>query len=573
MRKLAETCDAIAATTKKLQKTTIVADYLRSRTMDEAAVSAVFLSGRAFPAWEEATLQVGGSLLWRVVGELSGKDEAALTAAYRKYGDLGSVAWEVLAPRSEQRLNVLEVADSFSKIAAARGPAAKAALVRDLLARATPLEAKYIVKIMTGDLRIGLKESLVEEAIAKAYGGTLTGALKEVQRANMLLGDIGETLRLAVEGKLADATMRMFHPLGFMLASPIESAQEGLSYFADAAVEDKYDGIRAQAHISGGEVRFFSRTRDEITESFPELPDALAGLQEDASLDGEIVAWEEPGRARPFSVLQQRLGRKKVSDRMLREVPVAYLVFDILYANGELLIDRPLRERGQILDELLAAERKTAHHRDTESQSKTGQGKLVFDDKHPETNVVNIIRAPVIRASSAAQLEEHFAAAQARGNEGLMIKDLDSTYTPGKRGRAWLKMKRELATLDVVVTAVEYGHGKRVGVLSDYTFGVWEGDKLVNIGKAYSGLTDAEIGEMTQWFLDHTIEDQGFRRTVEPKIVLEVAFNNMMQSDRHDSGYALRFPRIVRLRPDKSAHDADTIERVREIFERQNRNS
>jgi len=573
MRKLAETCDAIAATTKKLQKTTIVADYLRSRTMDEAAVSAVFLSGRAFPAWEEATLQVGGSLLWRVVGELSGKDEAALTAAYRKYGDLGSVAWEVLAPRSEQRLNVLEVADSFSKIAAARGPAAKAALVRDLLARATPLEAKYIVKIMTGDLRIGLKESLVEEAIAKAYGGTLTGALKEVQRANMLLGDIGETLRLAVEGKLADATMRMFHPLGFMLASPIESAQEGLSYFADAAVEDKYDGIRAQAHISGGEVRFFSRTRDEITESFPELPDALAGLQEDAILDGEIVAWEEPGRARPFSVLQQRLGRKKVSDRMLREVPVAYLVFDILYANGELLIDRPLRERGQILDELLAAERKTAHHRDTESQSKTGQGKLVFDDKHPETNVVNIIRAPVIRASSAAQLEEHFAAAQARGNEGLMIKDLDSTYTPGKRGRAWLKMKRELATLDVVVTAVEYGHGKRVGVLSDYTFGVWEGDKLVNIGKAYSGLTDAEIGEMTQWFLDHTLEDQGFRRTVEPKIVLEVAFNNMMQSDRHDSGYALRFPRIVRLRPDKSAHDADTIERVREIFERQNRNS
>jgi DNA ligase-1 len=573
MRKLAETCDAIAATTKKLQKTTIVADYLRSRTMDEAAVSAVFLSGRAFPAWEEATLQVGGSLLWRVVRELSGKDEAALTAAYRKYGDLGSVAWEVLAPRSEQRLNVLEVADSFSKIAAARGPAAKAALVRDLLARATPLEAKYIVKIMTGDLRIGLKESLVEEAIAKAYGGTLTGALKEVQRANMLLGDIGETLRLAVEGKLADATMRMFHPLGFMLASPIESAQEGLSYFADAAVEDKYDGIRAQAHISGGEVRFFSRTRDEITESFPELPDALAGLQEDAILDGEIVAWEEPGRARPFSVLQQRLGRKKVSDRMLREVPVAYLVFDILYANGELLIDRPLRERGQILDELLAAERKTAHHRDTESQSKTGQGKLVFDDKHPETNVVNIIRAPVIRASSAAQLEEHFAAAQARGNEGLMIKDLDSTYTPGKRGKAWLKMKRELATLDVVVTAVEYGHGKRVGVLSDYTFGVWDGDKLVNIGKAYSGLTDAEIGEMTQWFLDHTLEDQGFRRTVEPKIVLEVAFNNMMQSDRHDSGYALRFPRIVRLRPDKSAHDADTIERVREIFERQNRNS
>src|SRR5580698_2929121 len=581
MRKLAETCDAIAATTKKLQKTTIVADYLRSRTMDEAAVSAVFLSGRAFPAWEEATLQVGGSLLWRVVGELSGKDEAALTAAYRKYGDLGSVAWEVLAPRSEQRLNVLEVADSFSKIAAARGPAAKAALVRDLLARATPLEAKYIVKIMTGDLRIGLKESLVEEAIAKAYGSTLAGALKEVQRANMLLGDIGETLRLAVEGKPADAKMRMFHPIGFMLASPIESAEEGLSYFAEAAVEDKYDGIRAQAHVSGGEVKFFSRTRDEITESFPELPDALAGLLQDVILDGEIVAWEEPGQARPFSVLQQRLGRKKVSEQMLREIPVAYLVFDVLYSSGELLVDRPLRERGRILDEVLAAERKTIHHRDTvtlrsgrpPSRSKTGQGKLAFGDELPETTVANIVRAPVFRASSPEQLEELFGAAQSRGNEGLMIKDLNSPYTLGKRGKSWLKMKRELGTLDVVVTAVEYGHGKRIGMLSDYTFAVWDGDKLVNIGKAYSGLTDAEIAEMTRWFLEHTIDDQGFRRTVEPEIVLEVAFNNMMQSDRHDSGYALRFPRIVRLRPDKTAQEADTIERVREIFAKQGRDS
>jgi DNA ligase-1 len=170
---------------------------------------------------------------------------------------------------------------------------------------------------------------------------------------------------------------------------------------------------------------------------------------------------------------------------------------------------------------------------------------------------------------SADELEELFAAAQERGNEGLMIKDLRSAYTPGKRGKSWLKMKRELATLDVVVTAVEYGHGKRVGVLSDYTFAVWDDDRLVNIGKAYSGLTDAEIAEMTQWFLDHTIEDQGFRRVVEPRIVLEVAFNNMMESDRHESGYALRFPRIVRLRPDKSFEEADTIETARQIFESQ----
>jgi DNA ligase-1 len=412
----------------------------------------------------------------------------------------------------------------------------------------------------------------------------------------MLLGDIGDTLRLAVEGKLAEAKMRMFHPLGFMLASPIESPGEGLSYFAEAAVEDKYDGIRAQAHVSSGEVKFFSRTRDEITESFPELPDALAGLPLDAVFDGEIVAWEYSlnlaqtqevvdeslseaseikavnlGRARPFSVLQQRLGRKKVSDQMLREIPVAYLVFDVLYASGELLIDRPLRERARLLDELLT--KKEPNPKGRAKRENVGvQAKLIFGNEE-ELFSAQIIRAPVFRASSADALEELFLAAQARGNEGLMIKDLTSPYTPGKRGKSWLKMKRQLATLDVVVTAVEFGHGKRIGVLSDYTFAVWEGDRLVNIGKAYSGLTDAEIAEMTKWFLDHTVEDQGFRRTVEPKIVLEVAFNNMMQSDRHESGYALRFPRIVRLRPDKAAEDADTIERAREIYEQQSGHS
>jgi len=598
MRRLAETCEAIAGTTKKLLKTGIVADYLKSRTVDEAAVSAVFLSGRPFPAWEDTTLQAGGRLLWRVVAELAGKDESELAAAYRKYGDLGAVAGEALTPREGQGVDVLEVGEIFRQIAAARGPATKSVLVRDLLARATPLEAKYIVKIMTGDMRIGLKESLVEDAIARAYGGTLA----EVQRANMLLGDMGETLRLAAEGKLAEAKMRMFHPIGFMLASPIESPEEGLRYFAEAAVEDKYDGIRAQAHVAGGEVKLFSRTRDEITESFPELPDALAGLPQDAILDGEIVAWEYPadlartqevvdgpvtdasetraadlGRARPFNVLQQRLGRKKVSQKMLREIPVAYLVFDVLYAGGELVMDRPQRERARILDELLASSRKTFNHEGHEvARRKPGsagtQGQLAFGADEPvedETVTANIIRAPAFRVASPEQLEELFAAAQARGNEGLMIKDLNSAYTPGRRGKAWLKMKRELATLDVVVTAVEYGHGKRIGVLSDYTFGVWDGDRLVSIGKAYSGLTDGEIAEMTQWFLDHTIEDQGFRRVVEPKIVLEVAFNNMMRSERHDSGYALRFPRIVRLRPDKSPEEADTIERAREVYGRQ----
>ena len=598
MQQFAEACERIAGTTKKLEKTAIVADYLKSQPLQEASVAAVFLSGRPFPMWEETTLQVGARLLWQVIEELSGKSGEQLTAAYRQHGDLGAVAAKVLpqdrggavvpaqtgsgsdgsgnSTANPDGLSPPAVQAEFRKIATARGPTAKAIFVRALFSQLSALEAKYVVKIITGDLRIGLKESLVEEAIARAYGGSL----KEVQRANMLLGDIGETLQLTADShqgaSLSQVKMRLFHPLGFMLASPAQSADEALSYFENALVEDKYDGIRAQAHCSGGEVRIFSRTRDDITGSFPELPEALSGFRQDVILDGEIVAWSyltgesgEAGRALPFSALQQRLGRKKVSEEMLRRVPVAYLVFDVLYAGGELLIDRLLSARAEILDQLLAAERTAV-----QVQSSAPQGHLALEPRGSAIGAAiatQVFRAPVFRASSPQALDQLFEAAQARGNEGLMIKDPASAYIPGRRGKSWLKLKRELATLDVVVTAVEYGHGKRIRVLSDYTFAVRDGDRLVNIGKAYSGLTDIEISEMTQWFLKHTIEDQGFRLVVEPTIVLEVAFNNMMRSDRHNSGYALRFPRIVRLRQDKLPEEADTIETVKEIYEKQNR--
>jgi DNA ligase-1 len=309
-------------------------------------------------------------------------------------------------------------------------------------------------------------------------------------------------------------------------------------------------------------------------------------LNKDAILDGEIVAWKADassssgGRALPFSTLQQRLGRKKVTAKHLREVPVAYIVFDVLYANGELLLDHSLRERASILDQIINAETITSHvgtaapgHAAEPSAAfSSGPSQAHFGFAASDVARATVLRAPIARASSPHDVETLFTAARARGNEGLMIKDLDSFYTPGRRGKSWLKMKRELATLDVVVTAVEYGHGKRIGVLSDYTFAVWDGERLVNIGKAYSGLTDAEIAEMTEWFLAHKISEQGLRLEVEPMIVLEVAFNNMMRSSRHESGYALRFPRIVRLRPDKLPQDANTLETVKEIYERQHSN-
>ena len=568
MEALAQTCERIGATTKKSVKLVVLADYFNSRERGDASISAVFLSGRPFPAFEERTLQVGGALLWKIAGELTGSSETELRSAYRRHGDLGSAASELWTRKDDAvlspRVTLSDVKRAFEEIASCRGSAGKELILKALLARATALEAKYILKIITGDLRIGLKESLVEEAIAKAYSEP--AAL--VQRANMLLGDIGETLLLAAERRLGDARMRLFHPIGFMLASPAADATEAFEYFQHARVEDKYDGIRAQAHSAGGEgARFFSRTLDDVTESFPELVAPLGEMPGDVILDGEIVAWkhnELGSHAMPFTEIQKRLGRKQVDRKLMEDAPVAYIVFDVLYAGGELLLERPLAERVAVLDRLFPASGMIAP-----KPIPTGQARLLFEPE-TDTNASGwVLRAPAREVDSPEQLETLFEEAMARGNEGLMIKDLESPYLPGRRGRWWLKLKRELATLDVVVTAAEYGHGKRIHVLSDYTFAVRKGEELVNIGKAYSGLTDAEIDEMTEWLLAHTTADHGFWRQVEPKIVLEVAFNAIMRSDRHNSGYALRFPRIVRIRKDKLPTDINTVENVEAVYLRQ----
>ncbi len=488
------------------------------------------------------------------------------------------------ADSKRPQLSVAEFKTKLKEIAEARGPAPKIRLLTGLLSRATPIEAKYIIRIFTSDLRIGSKESLVEEAIAKAFGASNA----EVRRANMLLGDISETLRLAAAGRLAEAKMRMYHPIGMMLATPVQSAEEAFSCFTHAQLEDKYDGIRAQAHCGGrtpegdpNPVRIFSRTYDDVTGSFPELIGYLQRLPRPVILDGEIVAWQnEPavngeagsGRALPFSELQKRLGRKKVSKEMIRDVPVTYVAFDVLYSDGELTIEKRLSERRSILERILTGVDFSGVLFEERAERDHEQTSLVFPsaEEHGEATPPRILLAPIARADSAEEIDSIFVEARVRGNEGLMIKDLSSAYLPGRRGQWWLKMKRELATLDVVVTAAEYGHGKRAPWLSDYTFAVRaENGDLLNVGKAYSGLTDEEIKKLTEYFLAHTLADEGWRKLVEPSIVLEVAFNNVMISDRHASGYALRFPRIARIRRDKTPEQIDSLEAVKRIYESQ----
>jgi len=533
----ARLCESIAATPKKSEKVRLAADFFRSATPDEAALAALFLTGMVFPRREERVLSIGSSLLVKALLKVSGWTSEQFAEVYRRHGDLGGAADDILQARTAaSEINLQGIADWFLALSNLRGPEAKLKKLEEILRQLSALEAKYILKIATGDLRIGMKESLVEEAIASAYEQPL--AL--VQRANMFTGDVGEVLRLAAAGNLHSAQLQLLRPISVMLANPAEVAADLVASFPDGAIaEDKYDGIRAQAHKKGDRVEFYSRTLGRITE-FPELLQSIGALTGDFILDGEILAWRD-GRALPFSVLQPRLGRTQLDLFVAADVPVIFMAFDILYRNGRSLLEVPLADRRKELEALASAAQKSSLH--------LSQNRF---------------------CESAEQYEQAFLDALSRGNEGLLVKAGDSLYVPGRRGRFWLKLKKPLATLDVVVTAVEYGHGKRHGVLSDYTFAVRDGEKLLNIGKAFSGLTDVEIRELTSFFLQNTSGQAGGRLQVRPLIVLEVAFDNMQRSQRHESGFALRFPRIVRLRPDKTPDEIDTLNTVRAIFDRQN---
>jgi DNA ligase-1 len=573
MAGFAELCERLAQTGSKLQKRALMAEYMQAQPTHEAGLAALYFSGVPFPETDGRELQVGGALLSRVIARLSGANQEQMHSAYRRRGDLGGAAQDLLQVRTVTGTLLLpEVATNFASVAAAGKPAAKEQLTLDLLERATPLEAKYLIKIMLGDMRTGIQVSLVEEAIAAAYNSVIG----EVRRARMLNGNLPEVLELAASGRLAEARLKLFHPLGFMLASPVETVEEALQRFGpliqEAQFEDKYDGVRAQVHCGSpdhpGRVALFSRSREDMTVSFPEIVEAFAGVDEPLVLDGEILAWSRAeGRALPFSSLQARLGRKRVTTEMRTSVPVVFVAFDVLYAGGTTTMEQPLHERRQVLEDLVKRDQPLTK---VGSRSSLGQqGELLFEAPSAEDSFARLILAPAVQLESVDQLEQAYVEARARGNEGVMLKARQSLYQPGRRGLAWLKLKRELATLDVVVTAAEYGHGKRAGWLSDYTFAVRDGDVLRNIGKAYSGVTDAEIARLTQFFLEHTLEDYGYIRSVEPLMVLEVAFNNVMRSDRHDSGFALRFPRILRIREDKPVSEIDTLERVAEIYHSQ----
>jgi DNA ligase-1 len=549
MRRWSELAERLAATTRTSEKTALLADYLRTLTPDELPLAAIFLTGRPFAEADQRAAGLGWSAIATTVTDLAGVPRSALGEAYDRSSDLGIAVADVLAaarhePPPEGWPTLVDVAEAFGAIETASGAANKTAILRNLLARADPLTAKYIVKVLGGDLRIGLREGLVDAAIARAFDRPLD----DVKWAGMLVGDAGQLAILARDDALASASLALFHPLKFMLASPAEDAAEIIARLGpEVWVEDKYDGIRAQLHKEGDEVRLYSRDLHDISSGYPEIVEAARPLGWDGILDGEILAWRD-GVVLPFIALQGRLGRKAPSEAIRTEVPVIYVAFDALAlgdghgAPVEALLRRPLRERRDRLDAL---------------------------DLPVAISGGRFARSHLVVAADDDALEAAFLDSRARRNEGLMVKDPTSIYVPGRRGLGWLKMKKALATIDCVVVGVEVGHGKRHGVLSDYTFAVRDtaADRLVNIGKAYSGLTDAEIAEMTRWFEAHTIARFGRYRQVEPTVVVEIAFDVIVRSQRHASGFSLRFPRIVRLRPDKTADEIDTVATVTALYE------
>ena len=475
MRRWSELAERLAATTRTSEKTALLADYLRTLAPDELSIAAVFLTGRPFAEADQRAAGLGWSAIATTVTELAGVMRSDLGEAYDRSSDLGIAVADVLtraghAPPPEASPTLSEVAEAFAAIEAASGSARKSVILRALLERSDPLTAKYMVKVIGGDLRIGLREGLVDAAIARAFDRRLD----DVKWAGMLVGDAGRLAALARDDALASASLTLFHPLKFMLASPAEDAAEIIARLGpEVWVEDKYDGIRAQLHKGGDEVRLYSRDLHDISSGYPEIVEAAQGLAWDGILDGEILAWRD-GIVLPFIALQTRLGRKVPSETIRAEVPVIYVAFDVLAlgpgkgAPVDALLREPLRERRAHLEEL-------------ELPVSISGGRFA--------------RSHLASAADDDALEAAFLDSRARRNEGLMVKDPESIYVPGRRGLGWLKMKKALATIDCVVVGVEVGHGKRHGVLSDYTFAVRDtaNDRLVNIGKAYSGLTDAEI--------------------------------------------------------------------------------
>jgi DNA ligase-1 len=542
MDQLAVVCEEIANNGSRLRKVAILADYLRGLQDEDLALAVQFLSTgpvadnagnhSLFEKEEKTKLSIGYSILRDALQTATGWDNYILSVCYAEAGDMGETTGLLLQhiPGS-QALTLQGANEIYQQLFRTRLTARKRDLLVSVYRTYRPLTVKYFIKVITRGLRMGLMAKQVEEAVAAACDTPLDA----VRDANNRLGDLARVALAARHGELAKIEARLFHPMEFMLAKPLDHLEE-LPDPSEWIVEDKYDGIRSQVHFDGGHVRIYSRGMEEVTHVFPEVVRAFEQLGGSGLIDGEILAWRED-RALNFNVLQQRLARKNVRAALLAEIPVAFMAYDLLLRNGQIFFQSPLEERRRALSETLGAQ------------------------------PMPLMISPQQEAKTHEEIDQFFLQAREHGNEGLLLKRKGSYYEPAKRSGAWLKLKRAYGTLDVVITAAQQGSGRRATVFSDYTFAVRSGDGFANVGKAYSGLTDAEVKELTKVLRAASTDRFGPVMVVRPEVVLEVAFDGIQKSSRHKSGYALRFPRILRWRHDKKPEDCDDLARVEALYQ------
>jgi DNA ligase-1 len=544
--RLADLSQQLEQTSKRLELTALLADFLRTLSPEEVAPAVRLIIGQVFPEWDERVLAISWRAVETVVGELTDALPSVRDELYGQAVD-GGEAVRMLFERARRQppspppLTILEVFRTFEQIAGVAGKGAQArkeALLRGLLARASAVEAKHLSKVVYQEMRHGVSEGLMLEAIVRAAGVKS----RLVQRANQVSGDLGAVAFVALtkgEAGLKQAGLRLFRPLKPMLAQTADDMAEVFAlYPGQVALEYKLDGARVQIHRRGGEVRIYSRQLADVTGS---LPDVVGGVRkglavEEAILEGEVIAvdaWQHP---LPFQHLMRRFRRKHAVAATIEEVPVQLHLFDALYVGGRSLLDSPNRERWQALEEVAGG--------------------------------LSLVRRLVPQTPEEGQA---FAEAAYRdGHEGVMAKDLDSAYTPGIRGKSWLKLKHTIS-LDMVIVAADWGYGRRHGWLSNYHLAVRDEDtgQFRVIGKTFKGLTDAEFQAMTGRLL--ALERSRTRGTVfvQPQVVVEVLFNEVQESSQYEAGLTLRFARISRLREDKAAAEADTLQTLRRLYERQ----
>ncbi|MEO7101670.1 MAG: ATP-dependent DNA ligase [Luteolibacter sp.] len=541
-------CRLVGETSSRVEKTEFLASYLRGLTSDQdLQLAAVWLTGDALPRKAGGrSLHVASATIRRALLSIPNAREERYLEISLSQNDTARTARLLLQeiPLKPEPLDLPGLEAFFRNLLNAQGSLDRISQLAARLATLHPVEGETVVKLLTGDLRIGLKEGLVEDAIAAAFKVDAA----EVRHAHMLTGDIGETALLAKQQRLGEASLRPLVPVKSMLAAMLERDTEDdrplfekLPFAPPVWLEPKYDGIRAQLHKVGNEVSIFSRDLRPMDDEFPELLDAARKINGDFVLDGELIAFAE-GRKLGFADLQKRLGRKMADGDLFmtgegldHPVPLRFIAFDILWQGGEDLLGQALSNRRVKLESLLLA---------------------------PPFETIGIYRA-----ENPQEIETAFKQALQDGHEGLIAKEPASLYTPGKRGKSWVKLKGVMPTLDCIVVIAEQGHGRRSDVLSDYTFAVRDesNGELRVLGKAYSGLTDDEIEDLTEHFKRHTLRKEQRQHYVEPNVVLEIAFDAIKPSPRHSSGLALRFPRIKSIRRDKTIDDIDTLQTARAL--------